>query len=68
VGEVDEAQYAVDQRVAKGDERVDRAERQAVEGLCAELVLQAGEAVLDVDLLDGRGRPLRGALSSDVGG
>jgi hypothetical protein len=53
VGEVDEAQYAVDERVAEGDEGVDGAEGQAVDRLRPELVTQAGEAGVDVGLLSG---------------
>ena len=47
VGEVDEPQDAVDQRVAQGDQRVDGAEGQAVERLRPELVDEAGEAGVD---------------------
>ena len=43
VGEVDEPQHAVDQRVAEGDQGVDRAQREAVKRLRPELVPQAGE-------------------------
>ena len=38
VGEVDEPQHAVDERVAEGDQGVDRAERQPVDRLGPELV------------------------------
>jgi len=47
MGEVDEAQHPIDQRVSEGDEGVDRAEREAVERLSAELLDQATEAGVD---------------------
>ena len=53
VGEVDEPQDAVDQRVAEGDEGVDGAERQPVDRLGPELVPQTGEAGVDGRLLAG---------------
>ena len=47
VGEVDQAQDAVDERVAEGDQRIDRAERQPVDRLGKELVIEGAEVKLD---------------------
>ncbi len=47
VREVDEAQHAVDERVADGDEGVDRAVGQAVDGECPEVPSQGAEVEPD---------------------
>src|SRR5581483_2166949 len=51
VGEVDELQHPVHERVAEGDQRVDRAQSQSIEGLGTELVFQTVEAVVDDESL-----------------
>jgi hypothetical protein len=47
VGEVDQPQDAVDQRVTEGDQGVDRPQREAVDRLWSELIDKAPEAGVD---------------------
>jgi hypothetical protein len=50
VGEVDEAQHAVHQRVPEGHEGVDGADGQAVDGLGPEVVDEAAQVEVDLGL------------------
>lgn len=63
MGEVDEPQHAVHERVAQGDQRVDGSQRESVDRLSPELVNQATEAGANGGLLVGpAGRALVATL------